>query len=114
MSGAGPVTWREAGTGAGGCWAICGLACAVLTLLGEPEIPLAAPAVMFLARWYWIRHRCWVAGAVAMVVGAVSVFVLADNLRPHVALLAADALAVGAGLFAALIVFTGVSHLQMR
>ncbi|KUO23160.1 hypothetical protein AQJ91_00085 [Streptomyces dysideae] len=90
--------WGEAARMMVGCSAVCALAWAVLALLGEPQLPVTAPVVMFLGQWFWTRHRHWGAGAMAVLTGSPVVFVLVDRLRPHLDRLLADAVATEAGV----------------
>ncbi|MFB6838090.1 hypothetical protein [Streptomyces sp. NPDC056361] len=106
------VSWRETAQVMALCWAVCAVAYAVLNLLDQPTLPIAAPVVMLLARWFWDRHRHWAAGAAAAFAGSVVVFVLADLTRPHWHRITADALATAAATTVALVVFTGASRLM--
>lgn len=107
-----PVEWSEAAWMLVACSVVCALACAVLALLGEPQLPVTAPVVMLLAQWFWTRHRRWGAGAIAAIAGSPVVFVLADRLRPRLDRLLADTAATEAGVLVALVVFTGCSRLR--
>ncbi|MCC9706936.1 hypothetical protein E4N62_17665 [Streptomyces sp. MNU76] len=107
-----PVTWGEAARMTVACSIVCALACPVLALLGEPQLPFTAPVVMLLAHWLWTRppllgpwrgrraHRLPV------------VFVLVDHLRPRLGRLLADAAATEAGALVALVAFTSCSRLR--
>ncbi|MCX4738993.1 hypothetical protein [Streptomyces antibioticus] len=106
------VTWGEAGRILVWCSVVCGVVWAVLALLGEYQLPVAAPVVMLLVQWFWDRHRHWGAGVAAGLSGAAVVFVLVDGLRPHLDRLTADALATEAGAAVALVVFTGWARLR--
>lgn len=106
------VPWRETARVMALCWVVCAVAYAILSILDQPTLPIAAPVVMLLARWFWDRHRHWAAGAAAALGGSAVVFVLTDLARPHWDRIAADALATAAGATVALLVFTGASRLM--
>ncbi|MDQ0831420.1 hypothetical protein QF032_003264 [Streptomyces achromogenes] len=107
-----PVAWSDTAWRAIGCSVLCGLAYAVLALLGEDQLPVSAPVVMVLARWFWLRHGLWGPGAVAALAGTAVAFLVADALRPSLDRLPADTLATEAGLLVALVVFTVCSRLR--
>ncbi|MFV5996130.1 hypothetical protein ACNPQM_27920 [Streptomyces sp. NPDC056231] len=92
-------------------WVACGAAWGILSLLDETALPVGAPVVMLLARWFWARHRYWAAGAAAACAGSVVAFVLTDLARPHLDRITADASATACAATVALVVFTGVSRL---
>ncbi|MFE0727682.1 hypothetical protein [Streptomyces antibioticus] len=106
------VTWGEAGRMLVWCSVVCGAVWAVLALLGEYQLPVAAPVVLLLVQWFWTRHRHWGAGVAAGLGGAAVVFLLVDALRPHLDRLTADTLATEAGATVALAVFTGWARLR--
>ncbi|HZF90257.1 hypothetical protein [Streptomyces sp.] len=110
MGGAKAVSWGETALVLMGCWALCALGYGVVWLLDDPTLPAAAPAVMALGHWFWRRHRSWPAAALAAVAGAAVLFWLLDSLRPRLDRITADALSTGAGVLAALVVFTVVSR----
>ncbi|MFI2371640.1 hypothetical protein [Streptomyces sp. NPDC018833] len=106
------VPWRETARVTALCWVVCAVAYAILKLLDQPTLPIAAPVVMLLARWFWDRHRNWAAGAAAAFAGSAVAFVLTDVVRLQWDRIAADALTTTAGATVALIVFTGTSRLM--
>ncbi|MFD1662986.1 hypothetical protein ACFSL4_33670 [Streptomyces caeni] len=114
MNEARSVTWRETMLVLLVCWVVCGLAFLVLAASDEPGVPVGAPVVMFLAQWFWTRHRHWAAGALAALLGCGTAFLLTDALHLGHDRLTADTVAVEAGLLVALVVFTGVSRLSVR
>ncbi|WP_392749605.1 hypothetical protein [Streptomyces sp. LN590] len=105
------VPWRETARVTALCWVVCTVAYAILNLIDQPTLPIAAPVVMLLARWFWDRHRHRAAGAAAAFAGSAVVFVLTDLARLHWDRIAADALTTAAGATVALAVFTGASRL---
>ncbi|TFV33206.1 hypothetical protein E4K10_30530 [Streptomyces sp. T1317-0309] len=106
------VAWSEAAWMLVGCTMVCGLAAAVLALLGERQLPVAAPVVMLLGQWFFARHRLWGAGAAAALTGSAVVLALVDHLRLYLDRLLADTVATEAGAVVALVVFTGCSWLR--
>ncbi|MEU3276175.1 hypothetical protein [Streptomyces antibioticus] len=100
------MTWGEAGRMLVWCSVVCGAVWAVLALLGEYQLPVAAPVVVLLVQWFWVRHRHWRAGVMAGFSGSAVVFLLVDALRPHLDRLSADVMATEAGVVVALAVFT--------
>ncbi|MFD9006986.1 hypothetical protein ACFV0T_39640 [Streptomyces sp. NPDC059582] len=106
------VPWRETARVMALCWAVCGVAYSILNVLDEPTLPIAAPVVMLLVRWFWDRHRHWAAGAAATFAGSAVVFVLTDLARPHWDRIAVDALGTAAGATVALVFFAGASRLM--
>ncbi|WP_143204082.1 hypothetical protein [Streptomyces kebangsaanensis] len=87
---------------------------AVLDRLGERQLPVAAPLVSVLGRWFFTRHRHWGAGPVAAVTGSVVLFALVDRLRPDLDRLLADTTATAVGLVVAMAVFTVGSRVRRR
>ncbi|MFD9603113.1 hypothetical protein [Streptomyces sp. NPDC059970] len=87
---------------------------AVLELIGERHVPVVAPMMVVLTRWFYNRHRHWGAGLVAAVSGSPVVFVLDDRLRPPMERLLADATATAVGLVVAMVVFTVCSPMRRR
>ncbi|WP_367322631.1 hypothetical protein [Streptomyces sp. HUAS ZL42] len=113
MAEAKPVTWSETARVLAWCSAVCGATWAVLALSGERQLPVAAPVMMLLARWFCARHRRrWGAGATAALSGAAAAFILVDGLRPHMDRLVADTLATEAGAAVALVVVTACSRIR--
>ncbi|CAL9644185.1 hypothetical protein SUDANB96_06463 [Streptomyces sp. enrichment culture] len=92
-----------------GCWALCALGYFVVALLDDPTLPAAAPVVFLLGHWF-VRHRNWTAGVLATLAGSAALFACLESLRPRMDRIVADALSVGAGVFAALLVFTVVAR----
>ena len=107
------VPWREAVRKIGFCWALCAAAVAFLSLFRgqEGSLPVAAPVVMVLTRWFWERHRYWVPGIAATFTGSLVVGFLVDLTRPRLGNLYAQGLATAVGATVAIIVFTAVSRL---
>ncbi|MFF9452416.1 hypothetical protein [Streptomyces flaveolus] len=106
--------WTEAARVATGCAVVLAITWAVLALFDERQVPVAAPQVMVLGRWFYNRHRHWGAGLVAAVSGSAVVFTLVDRLRPHMDRLLADTSATAAGLVVAIAVFTVCSRVRRR
>ncbi|MGA5424605.1 hypothetical protein [Streptomyces lavendulocolor] len=104
------VSWGETALVLMGCWTLCALGHGVVWLLDDPTLPAAAPAVMVLGHWFWRRHRNWPAAVLAAVAGSAVLFWLLASLRPRLDRIPADALSTGAGVLAALVVFTVVSR----
>ncbi|MGW9025500.1 hypothetical protein ACWGQ5_14965 [Streptomyces sp. NPDC055722] len=113
MDGVRGVPWREAFRTTGFCWALCAVVAAFLSLFGgvEDGLPVAAPVVVVLTRWFWERHRYWVAGIAATLAGSLGVGFLVDLTRPHLGNLYGDALATAVGATVAVVAFTAVSRL---
>jgi hypothetical protein len=107
------VLWREAVRTTGFCWALCAVVAAFLSFFRRLEdgLPVAAPVVMVLTRWFWNRHRYWVAGVAATLAGSLGVGFLVDLTRPHLGNLYADELATAVGATVAIVAFTAVSRL---
>ncbi|MFF4796420.1 hypothetical protein ACFY2M_43940 [Streptomyces sp. NPDC001276] len=106
------VPWREAARKTGFCWALCAVVVAFLSLFGDVAgLPVAAPVVMVLTRWFWEQHRYWVAGIAATLAGSLGVGLLVDLTRPHLGNLYGDTLATAVGATVAIVAFTAVSRL---
>jgi hypothetical protein len=96
------------------CWAVLGLAYAVLSVVGESTFALFGPVVMMLTQWAMARHPYWVAAGMATVVGIVVGGVTVDGLRSHLDRLVADTLSVAAAVLFSLVVFTLASRTRGR
>ncbi|GAA2482355.1 hypothetical protein [Streptomyces gobitricini] len=112
MGAAKAVSWGEAALVLMACWVLCALGHGVIFLLDDPTLPAAAPVVMVLGHWFWVRHRHWTAGVLAAVAGSAVLFCLLETLRPQMDRIIADALSTGAGVSAALVVFTAASRVR--
>ncbi len=106
------VPLREAAVVLAGCWAVCALTYGVLRAVDEPALPVTAPVVFLLGWWFVNRHRRWVPGAAAFLLGSPVLFLLVDVLRRHLDRPDADALATAAGTLVALAVFTTASRVR--
>ncbi|PZH01474.1 hypothetical protein C1I97_22395 [Streptomyces sp. NTH33] len=109
-----PVTWAEAAKVSVQCAVVLAVTWAALDQLGERQLPVAAPLVFVLARWFFTGRRHWGAGLAAAVTGSAVLFVLADRLRPRPDRLLADTVATAVGLAVALAVFTLGSRVRRR
>ncbi|TWV42536.1 hypothetical protein FRZ03_19870 [Streptomyces misionensis] len=107
------VPWRDAARKTGFCWVLCAAVAALLSPFRDLEggLPVAAPVVMVLTRWFWERHRYWGAGIVAALAGSLVVGILVDLTWPHLGKLYADALATAVGAAVSIVTFTAVSRL---
>ena len=106
------VPWREAWRTVAYCWAVSAVVVAFLSFFEDSDgLPVAAPVVILLARWFWERHRYRAAGAAAAIAGCAGVGVLIDLTRPHLGRMPADALSTAVGATLAIAVFTAVSRL---
>ncbi|MEV7797240.1 hypothetical protein AB0O68_35700 [Streptomyces sp. NPDC087512] len=104
------VSWSEAVLVIAACWVVSALGYGVLAALDEPQLSVAPLIGLGLARWFFERHRCWRAAAVAGFAGFVMLFVLVDILRPSMSQYVAEALATGAAATLSLTIFTLVSR----
>ncbi|MFE2426534.1 hypothetical protein ACFXJ5_07240 [Streptomyces sp. NPDC059373] len=114
MTGSPGVSWGEAARMLARCWAVLGLMCAVLSVVGESTSLLFAPVVMMLTQWAVTRHRHWVAGGTATVVGIIVGGTAVDGLRPHLDRLVADTLSTAAAVLFSLVAFTLASRTRGR
>lgn len=111
----GGVPWREAARIGALCWAVLAVVYGILHLFHQTDtFPIGFPVVVLMANWFMNRHRYWVPGGVAALVGSLVTFALIDVARLHLDRLTADTLSVATGSAVSVLVFTAASRLTRR
>ncbi|MET8982586.1 hypothetical protein ABZX85_44115 [Streptomyces sp. NPDC004539] len=101
-----PVPWTEAALVTLGGFVLIGVAWGFLWLVDGDSGMLPYSVMVFLAQWFFTRHRFWGAAVAAGLVGTAVGFLLLAPLREQFGKPLADVLVIASALVSAMIVFT--------